>query len=222
MQIDDLDAGHGAQNILGGFDHAVQCRDGGAARSASAPARAAAAAAGRACLRRNSVNGVISNGFAPRVFSTVGSVVSVNCTWHDGHHDSTCPLLLCDSLSMRALAEAAGGRDVADAHLHDAAAMGRAAHDLIGDAERIHDVERQQRDVRRLEHVAAGVEHEVGFLAGHAACLGALPQPGQQRVVELHLRQMRRPRRATLRKASTPSRRCATVSLACAMSMRAM
>ena len=46
------------------------------------------------------MNGVISNGFAPRVFSNVGSVVSVNCTWHDGHHDTTWPLLLCDSLSM--------------------------------------------------------------------------------------------------------------------------
>jgi len=26
------------------------------------------------------MNGVISNGFDPRVFSTVGNVVSVNCT----------------------------------------------------------------------------------------------------------------------------------------------
>src|SRR5947207_13936107 len=47
----------------------------------------------------NSVNGVISNGLAPRVFSIVGSVVSANCTWQDGHHDSTCPLLLRASLS---------------------------------------------------------------------------------------------------------------------------
>ena len=67
--------------------------------------------------------------------------------------------------------------------------MGRAAHDLIGDADRIHDVERQQRDVRRLEHVAAGVEYEIGFLAGHRL-VGALAQPRQQRVVELHLRQV--------------------------------
>ena len=67
--------------------------------------------------------------------------------------------------------------------------MGRAAHDLIGDADRIHDVERQQRDVRRLEHVAAGVEHEIGFLAGRGL-IGALAQPRQQRVVELHLRNM--------------------------------
>ena len=46
------------------------------------------------------MNGVISNGLAPRVFSRVGSVVSVNWTWHDGHHDTTCPVLLCDNLSM--------------------------------------------------------------------------------------------------------------------------
>ena len=46
------------------------------------------------------MNGVISNGLAPRVFSTFGNVTSVNCTWHDGHHDTTCPVLLWASLSM--------------------------------------------------------------------------------------------------------------------------
>ena len=50
-------------------------------------------------LCTNSVNGVISNGFAPRVFSAAGSVISVNWTWQDGHHDKTSPVLLCDSLS---------------------------------------------------------------------------------------------------------------------------
>jgi hypothetical protein len=35
------------------------------------------------------------------------------------------------------------------------------AHHVIADAERIHDVEGEQRDMRGLEHVAAGVEHEV-------------------------------------------------------------
>jgi hypothetical protein len=48
----------------------------------------------------------------------------------------------------------------------DAAAMGRPAHDLIGDAERIHDIERQQRDMRRLEHIAAGIEHEIRCFGG--------------------------------------------------------
>ena len=46
------------------------------------------------------MNGVISNGRAPRVFSIVGSVVSVNCTWQLGHQDTTCPDLLRASLSM--------------------------------------------------------------------------------------------------------------------------
>ena len=46
------------------------------------------------------MNGVISNGLAPRVFSTVGSVVSVNCVWQLGHQDTTCPDLLRASLSM--------------------------------------------------------------------------------------------------------------------------
>ena len=46
------------------------------------------------------MNGVISNGRAPRVFSIVGRVVSVNCTWQLGHQDTTCPDLLRASLSM--------------------------------------------------------------------------------------------------------------------------
>ena len=46
------------------------------------------------------MNGVISNGRAPRTLSTVGSVVSVNCTWQLGHHEITCPDLLRASLSI--------------------------------------------------------------------------------------------------------------------------
>ena len=45
------------------------------------------------------MKGVISNGRAPRVFSIVGNVVSVNCTWQLGHQDTTCPDLLRASLS---------------------------------------------------------------------------------------------------------------------------
>ena len=114
------------------------------------------------------MNGVISNGFAPRVFSTVGNVVSVNCTWQLGHQEITCPVLLCGELVERALGDAAGRGDIAGAHLHDAAAMRRPAHHLVGDAERVHDVERQERDVRRLEHVAAGIEDEIRPLAAGA------------------------------------------------------
>ena len=51
------------------------------------------------------MNGVISNGLAPRTFSTVGSVVSVNWMWQLGHHDTTWPDLLLASLSMVACAK---------------------------------------------------------------------------------------------------------------------
>src|SRR6516164_609149 len=85
-----------------------------------------------------------------------------------------------------ALRLAPGCLDVAGAHLHDAAAVGGAAHHRIGDAERIHDVEGQERDVRGLEHIASGVEDEVrrrGSLWG-----GPLAQPAQQLVIELQAR----------------------------------
>ena len=35
------------------------------------------------------------------------------------------------------------------------------AHDLIIGAHRVHNVEAEQRDVRRLQHVTAGVEHHI-------------------------------------------------------------
>ena len=90
-------------------------------------------------------------------------------------------------LVERALGEAAERGEVARAQLLNAAAMGRAAHDGIADAERIHDVERKKRDVRRLEHVAAGVEDEIRRRVGRGArCV--LPEPRQQRVVELNAR----------------------------------
>ena len=69
------------------------------------------------------------------------------------------------------------------------------AHHIVGNAERVHDVERQKRDVRRLEHVAAGVEHEVRALAwlGRRAAVqplaDALAEPRDIGVVELHARQ---------------------------------
>src|SRR5580700_5322164 len=78
--------------------------------------------------------------------------------------------------------------------------MGRAAHDTIADAERVHDVERHERDVRRLEHIAAGVEHEVRWRVGPLPSLPrkrgrirwglALPQALQERVVELQPRDL--------------------------------
>ena len=102
-----------------------------------------------------------------------------------GHH---LPGLAAGKLVHGVFGETARRRDIAGAHLHDAAAMARAAQHLIGDAERIHDVERKQRNVRSLQHVAAGVEHEVGRRLGLGVAAGLLAQPREQFVVELHLR----------------------------------
>src|SRR4029079_978693 len=40
------------------------------------------------------------------------------------------------------------------------------AHDAIGHAESIHNVERRQRHMRRLEHIAAGIKYKIRTLAG--------------------------------------------------------
>ena len=78
----------------------------------------------------------------------------------------------------------------------------------IGDAERIHDVEREQRDVRRLEHVAAGVEHEIRRALARRC--GAR-RPGRAAPAASSSscrRDSALTSRATLRKSSTPLRRC--------------
>ena len=53
--------------------------------------------------------------------------------------------------------------------------MGRPAHHLIVGADRVHDVEAEQRDVRRLQHVAAGVEHHVGQFGARRFLRGFWP-----------------------------------------------
>ena len=53
--------------------------------------------------------------------------------------------------------------------------MARSAHDFIGDAERVHDIERGERDVRRLENVAAGVKNEIRPLARFDSRTGFKP-----------------------------------------------
>jgi len=64
--------------------------------------------------------------------------------------------------------------------------MVRSAQHLVGDAERVHDIEGKQRDVRGLEHVAAGVEHEIRRRVG--LFVAFLAQSRQHLVAELHLR----------------------------------
>ena len=49
------------------------------------------------------MNGVISNGRDPLTFSTVGIVVSVNCTWQLAHHEMT-PVFPSASLSSELVA----------------------------------------------------------------------------------------------------------------------
>ncbi len=66
--------------------------------------------------------------------------------------------------------------------------MTGAAHHLVGDAERVHDVEGEQRDVRRLEDVAAGIEHEIRRNVGLVPVVGFLPKSRQRLVVELDAR----------------------------------
>src|SRR5262249_4367723 len=61
--------------------------------------------------------------------------------------------------------DTAGRLSVAGAQLDHAATMCRATHDAIGDAELIHDVERGERHMRRLEDITAGVEHKIRRLA---------------------------------------------------------
>jgi hypothetical protein len=59
---------------------------------------------------------------------------------------------------------------------------------MIDDAERVHDIEREQRNMRSLEHVAAGVEDEIRRRTGPRSIVGFLPQTREQLVVELHAR----------------------------------
>ena len=49
------------------------------------------------------MNGVISNGHAPRTFSIVGKVYSVNCTWQLAHQEMT-PVLPSANLSSELVA----------------------------------------------------------------------------------------------------------------------
>ena len=103
VEIDDLDARHHAQQLGAGLDHALDAgmlvqRD-----LASAPGSSASAANRSKRVDKNSMNGVISNGRAPRTFSMVGSVVSVNCTWQLAHQEMT-PVLPSASLSSELVA----------------------------------------------------------------------------------------------------------------------
>ena len=67
--------------------------------------------------------------------------------------------------------------------------MGRPAHHLIVGADHVHDVEAEQRDVRRLQHVAAGVEHHVRQFGARRRLRRLLAEPDQRILGELQPRQ---------------------------------
>ena len=67
-------------------------------------------------------------------------------------------------------ADAPGRLHVARPELEDAAAVRRTAEDLVARADAVEDVHAEQRDVRRLHHVAAEVEHDVGRGTRSSAC----------------------------------------------------
>src|SRR5262245_54724859 len=63
--------------------------------------------------------------------------------------------------------------------------MCRSAHHPVGNAERIHDIEGEQRNVRCLENIASGVEHKVRSLARLGHRCGFLAEPLQHLAIEL-------------------------------------
>ena len=86
----------------------------------------------------------------------------------------------CVELVDGVVGEAAERVDVAGAKLAGAAAVRRAAHHLIVGADHVHDVEAEQRDVRRLQHVAAGVEHDVRQFGARRLLRRPLAEPDQR------------------------------------------
>src|SRR5271167_2643340 len=61
----------------------------------------------------------------------------------------------------RRVADPRGIVEIAFAELVDAAALPRATHDLVVDAEKVEGVEAQKRDVRGLQDIAAGIEDHI-------------------------------------------------------------
>src|SRR5712692_10089974 len=199
LEVDELHARHRPQDILGGLDHAL---DAGMAveREAHRNARfqerpQAVEVLAQEQHERSHLERLRPARLLDRRQGGLGELgVAARAP---RHHLAG---LAARELVHGALGHAARGRDVAGAHLHDPAAMARPAQHLVGDAERVHDVERGERDVRGLEHVAAGVEHEIRRLpsltlprlrgAREGGAGRRLAEPGQQLVLELHLRDM--------------------------------
>ena len=152
----------------------------------------------------------------------------MNCTWQLAHQEMT-PVFPSASLSSELVATRPDTSVSPRAQLDHAAAMGRPAHDFIGDAERIHDVERGERHVRGLEHIAAGVEHEIRPLArlcGRAILQALVYVLAEARRVRSHRAACARahsPRRQPAENSRSPCLRRSRRSDAClAMATRAI
>ena len=191
MQVDQLDPGHGVQHLLGGFHHA-----GDAGMAVQRDPHLDALAQQRAQLSET----IAQEEHERRHLERPRAAHPLDLRhrhFADLDLAGRTPRDHLSGLALRQLVDRrlghpAVGLGVARAQPHHAAAMGRPAHHLPGHAERVHDVEREQRDVRRLQHIAAGVEHEVRPLRSRAraetwASVGHLSEPLEQRIVELHL-----------------------------------
>ena len=189
LEVDQLNTRHGLQDVLGGFDHALQSGMSmqgdahlhGLAQKRPEPVEIAA----QKEHERGHLEGLRAAGLLDRGQGRLGELyVTARAP---RHHLSR---LAARKLVHGVLGESARCGDVSGTHLYDAAAMARTAQHLIGDSERIHDVERKERNVRGLEHVAAGVEHEIGRCLGLGVAAWLLAQAREQFVPELHLRNM--------------------------------
>src|SRR5690348_10229039 len=64
--------------------------------------------------------------------------------------------------------------------------MRRSADDAIADPQRLHDVEAQQGDMRRLEQVATSIEYDLGGLITFAFWSEACQEVGRQLQARQH------------------------------------
>jgi hypothetical protein len=67
--------------------------------------------------------------------------------------------------------------------------VGWPTHHPVANAERVHDIEGEQSDVRRLEHITAGVEHEVRDFSRLRHRCRLLAEPLQHVAIELQTRE---------------------------------
>jgi hypothetical protein len=102
----------------------------------------------------------------------------------------------------RVAAHAPGAPGIAGAELDHAAAVRGAAEDLVGGADPVQHVQTEQRDVRRLHHVAAEVHDHVGgrpgLRAGGAGDVGHEGRRKLQSRQDLHALRHRLERRLAL------------------------